>query len=61
MPRPRTICEPTRSYNLLIPKTDLDNVYSISVQQTRETGRHVTMAEVIRKAVRSYVNKENNK
>jgi hypothetical protein len=57
MPRPKTIGEPTRSYNLLIPQTDLDIVYALSVKQTKETGRHVTMAEVIRKAVRLHLAK----
>ena len=61
MPRPRTICEPTRSYNLLIPEADLDKVYSISVKETRENGRHVTMAEIIRKAVRQYLNRPPSK
>lgn len=60
MPRPKTIGEPTRSYNLLIPQSDLDVVYSLSVEETKKRGRHVTMAEVIRKAVRSYINKANN-
>ncbi len=61
MPRPRTICEPTRSYNLLIPASDLDTVYTLSVKQTKETGRHVTMAEVIRKAVRLYLARNTKK
>ena len=61
MPRPKTIGEPTRSYNLLIPQSDLDVVYSLSVQKTKESGRHVTMAEVIRKAVREHINKADNK
>jgi len=61
MPRPRTIGEPTRSYNLMIPQIDLDKVYSISVKESKEKGKHVTMAEIIRKAVRNYINEENNK
>jgi|TARA_B100000579_G_scaffold438017_1_gene470928 Arc/MetJ-type ribon-helix-helix transcriptional regulator len=61
MPRPRTIGEPTRSYNLMIPQVDLDKVYNLSVKETREKGKHVTMAEVIRKAVRIYITKEESR
>ena len=59
MPRPRTIGEPTRSYNLMIPQKDLDTVYAMSVRETKDTGKHVTMAAVIRKAVKKYIKETN--
>jgi len=51
MARPKRDFKTKRSYNLLIDEDVLDTIYCISVRKTRELGRHVTKAEIIRGAI----------
>ena len=51
MARPKRDFKPKRAYNLLIDEDVLDTIYCISVRKTRELGRHVTKAEIIRTAI----------
>ena len=60
MPKPNTIGETARQYSLIISQKDLDIVYKMSVKETRETNTHITMAAIIRKAVRKYIMENTN-
>ena len=44
-----------RSYNLLMYEDDYDKIYSLSVQETRRTGVHVTKAAIIREAISRFL------
>lgn len=63
MPRPKLTTRKKRSYNLLLFQEDYDKIYSLSVQRTRESGQHVTKAQIIREAIsrflREIVKREN--
>ena len=60
MPKPNTIGETARQYSLIISQKDLDIVYKMSVKETREPNTHITMAAIIRKAVRKYIMENTN-
>ena len=60
MPKPSTIGEAARQYSLIISQKDLDTVYEMSVEETRKTNKHTTMAAIIRKAVRKYIMENTN-
>tara|TARA_B100000902_G_scaffold391133_1_gene441292 strand:- start:312 stop:530 length:219 start_codon:yes stop_codon:yes gene_type:complete len=46
---------PKRPFNLMIYEDDLEKIYSLSVERTRELGFHVTKAAVIRKAISRFL------
>jgi len=51
MGRPKKHHNPMSTYCLLIDQDVLDVVYCISVKKTKELGKHVTKAAIIREAI----------
>lgn len=55
MGRPNVIKEPTRTYTLLIAKEDWRKLYSISVDKSKESGKHVSVAHLLREGAKNII------
>ena len=56
MPRPRIIQEDTRVYNLVIGRSVFEQLHQMAFDQSREQGKMVSVAHLIREAIERYLN-----
>ncbi len=56
MPRPRLIQEDTRVYNLVIGRSVFEKLHQKAFDQSREQGKMVSVAHLIREAIERYLN-----
>ena len=56
MPRPRLIQEDTRVYNLVIGESVFGQLHQMAFDQSREQGKMISVAQLIREAIERYLN-----
>ena len=59
MPRPHVIKEDARMYNLLIPQRVYDILQQEAFDLSKQSGRMVSVAHLIREALETYVDETN--
>lgn len=55
MPRPRIIQEDTRVYNLVIGRSVFEQLHQKAFDQSREQGKMISIAHLIREAIERYL------
>ena len=55
MPRPRLIQEDTRVYNLVLGESVFGQLHQMAFDQSREQGKMVSVAQLIREAIERYL------
>ncbi len=55
MPRPKVIEEDKRVYNLVLGETMFGQLHQIAFDQSRQTGKMVSVAHLIRLAIERYL------
>jgi len=56
MPRPRLIQEDSRVYNLVIGESVFGQLHQMAFDQSREQGKMISVAQLIREAIERYLN-----
>lgn len=59
MPRPRLIQEDTRVYNLVIGESVFGQLHQMAFDQSREQGKMISVAQLIREAIERYLDETN--
>ena len=59
MPRPRLIQEDTRVYNLVLGESVFGKLHQMAFDQSREQGKMVSVAQLIREAIERYLDETN--
>ena len=59
MPRPRLIQEDTRVYNLVLGESVFGQLHQMAFDQSREQGKMVSVAQLIREAIERYLDETN--
>jgi malonyl CoA-acyl carrier protein transacylase len=61
MPRPRLIEEDKRVYNLVLGETMFGELHQIAFDQSKQQGKMVSVAQLIREAITRYLDETNTR